>query len=357
MTWKIHFFIFVLQVQQSILFALTTTTTKALLHHSNYVLNITQITNWQKAHDICSSLPGNFQLPIPLNDAENKLIMSLAKSPYVPLGITDKDSEGTWVNYYNGERINYTNWDKNEPANNWRIENYVAIWGEMSRWRDIRIDHWQAFSVVCVKSVPNKSPVNDYPSTIQSAENVVAIYDKPGLENFTEKSYFERLNYPQMTFDFVIYDNLTRELIIETFGNVINELEDSNGFISGQIINFIPIDDNENTEDTDTRLVTITAKLNPLDNKDKIFKEIESEIEKRLHSTGLVTNKPKRNDAFMIIILLLSILLLIITFYLRFIKLNDNKDNIVFNLMFAWNYFISPFMQIGSGILFNDYEY
>ena len=197
----------------------------------------------------------------------------------------------------------------------------------------------------------------NYPSTIQSTGNVVAIYDKSGLANFTAKSYFERLNYPQMTFDFVIHDNLTRELIIETLGNVIYELEDSNGFISGQIINFIPIDDNENTEDTDTRLVTITAKLNPLDNKDKIFKEIESEIEKRLHSTGLVTNKPKRNDAFMIIILLLSILLLIITFYLRFIKLNDNKDNTIFNLMFAWNYFISPFMQIGSGILFNDYEY
>ena len=79
--------------------------------------------SWQSAHDLCSQIPGDFRLPVPLNDAENNFLRDfLVWHPSVsslPLGITDKDAEGTWVNFYTGEVLKYTNWRTGKPDNNY----------------------------------------------------------------------------------------------------------------------------------------------------------------------------------------------------------------------------------------------
>ena len=128
-----------------------------------YVLYANQRKNWQGVVDLCSALDGNFTLPVPLNEAENEFWFSAnGGNKKVPLGITDKDSEGTWVNYYTGGQIGYTNWNGGQPDNGWFGGEHFGYTGYMentwtytSKWGDFNGDEDQDFHVVCTKCITN----------------------------------------------------------------------------------------------------------------------------------------------------------------------------------------------------------
>ena len=113
------------------------------------------LTSWQSARDICSAIPGDFRLPVPLNEAENNFLATLNEGVGMPIGITDKDAEGTWVNFYTGEVLNYTNWDSGEPDNNYPYgtQGYPFNYGILSgnSWTDFLIDAIRPHKVVCME--------------------------------------------------------------------------------------------------------------------------------------------------------------------------------------------------------------
>ena len=102
---------------------------------------------WKESFDKCRSLPGVFQLSVPVSEAENEFFRSLAKSTFVPIGISDEINEGTWQNYYTGEIINYRNWvDDNRSASH-----HYAELSSTGVWSDITIDQKRFFTTICVE--------------------------------------------------------------------------------------------------------------------------------------------------------------------------------------------------------------
>ena len=63
------------------------------------------------AKDACAAIGPNWQLPVPTTEAYNNVLSSWSFSPgstnveniYVPLGISDIESEGDWINIYTSE--------------------------------------------------------------------------------------------------------------------------------------------------------------------------------------------------------------------------------------------------------------
>lgn len=70
---------------------------------------------WTTARDICESFGGHI---VVINSAEeNEFIRQSINGSETWLGITEEESEGTWL-WYNNEPVTYTNWDPGEPNGN-----------------------------------------------------------------------------------------------------------------------------------------------------------------------------------------------------------------------------------------------
>ena len=112
--------------------------------------------NWRGAHDLCSSI--NYELPVPLNEDEHNKLVSLSEGNHMFIGITDKFNEGNWVNYYTGEKINYTKWDPGQPDNYQREGYGPEHYGEINydrvsdRWNDITDQQSdRSAKIICMK--------------------------------------------------------------------------------------------------------------------------------------------------------------------------------------------------------------
>ena len=90
----------------------------------------------------CNSIPGNYKLPVPANQDEMNLIYKTIGGNNVrhPLGITDRDSEGNWVNFYTGEALEYLNWSNgDDPSGHNAATNEAHDFAETREWQD---GHW-----------------------------------------------------------------------------------------------------------------------------------------------------------------------------------------------------------------------
>ena len=61
--------------------------------------------SWKGARDICSNYgDGNYTLPVPDSEQYNKYISSLVSdNTEIPLGFSDKQEDGNWINVYTSE--------------------------------------------------------------------------------------------------------------------------------------------------------------------------------------------------------------------------------------------------------------
>ena len=85
------------------------------------------------ASNVCANEHGGY-LPLPLNDQENsdyfQAFQELQGNELgVPLDLTDRAEEGTFVRISNGEVPSYTHWSElvNEPDNKQGNEDYVFM--------------------------------------------------------------------------------------------------------------------------------------------------------------------------------------------------------------------------------------
>ena len=87
----------------------------------------------------------------PFKDAENQFIASQFPEKDIWLGISDINTEGTWM-AEDGSVLNYFNWNSGEP-NNQGNEDAVHIYGNAGgKWNDVAESSLK--NVVCVYAVP-----------------------------------------------------------------------------------------------------------------------------------------------------------------------------------------------------------
>ncbi|OXB72090.1 UNVERIFIED_CONTAM: hypothetical protein H355_008594, partial [Colinus virginianus] len=89
--------------------------------------------NFSSALESCEETGGT--LATPMNEEENKAIMSIVKqyNRYAYLGIKESNTAGQFK-YLNGKPLNYTNWQQYEP-NGKGIEKCVEMYTDGS-WKD-----------------------------------------------------------------------------------------------------------------------------------------------------------------------------------------------------------------------------
>ena len=86
---------------------------------------------WERANEICNQKGGH--LVIINNKSEDEYIKTLVDQS-IWLGINDKEKEGTWIDSL-GNKVDYTNWDTNQPDNCFGLENYGELW-TFGKWND-----------------------------------------------------------------------------------------------------------------------------------------------------------------------------------------------------------------------------
>ena len=87
------------------------------------------------AESICTAAGAT--VPLPRNEMENDDYSSAFRTlnaDKVPLGINDVTTEGEWRDF-NGNEIEYTNWNGGEPNNYRGNEDYVVMY-ETGKWND-----------------------------------------------------------------------------------------------------------------------------------------------------------------------------------------------------------------------------
>lgn len=120
----------------------------------NYVVYNSTRLSWQGAYELCESMPGNFRLPVPLNQTENDFIASYVTFYLsVPLGITD-EGQGNWANYYTGEELTFSEFRQGEIS-----RQYAEIQKEKFEyevieyfWVDVSPTDVRDYNVVCVNN-------------------------------------------------------------------------------------------------------------------------------------------------------------------------------------------------------------
>ena len=126
---------------------------------------------------------------------------------------------------------------------------------------------------------------------------VVAAYNTEKLETYQEVGYFERLSYPQMTFDLVVPQDVQGRgqqdmdlFIAQKCKETIRETKNTNGYVSCQLLTFIP---NNSTGQT---IVTLSALLQPLDDDvdpDEIKAELRTGLKNKLNAVPLIRKDPQ----------------------------------------------------------------
>ncbi|KAI7809610.1 mannan-binding lectin [Triplophysa rosa] len=94
----------------------------------------------------CTDVGGKMVLPT--NEDENTLLSSMHAvlgSTYILIGITDEESEGTFVDLDN-RPLSFTKWKKNEPNNYRGAENCAVVYSD-GEWYDVTCD--SKWHVVC----------------------------------------------------------------------------------------------------------------------------------------------------------------------------------------------------------------
>merc|ERR1719397_1442150 len=104
---------------------------------------------WDEANTTCLGL-----------GAELASVHSLEKNTYLYIlcgsenscwiGFNDVAVESEWE-WSDGSNVEYTNWEKNEPNNQWNHEDYAAIEGKTSQWNDYG-PAWKDAYAICQKS-------------------------------------------------------------------------------------------------------------------------------------------------------------------------------------------------------------
>lgn len=104
-----------------------------------YVYN--GFASFNEAVSICKA--NNLTMLTINNKEENnyicQMISQLDNSYMYWLGLSDKDSEGTWK-WVNGDPITYTNWERGQPDNYYAVEHFAHIRNNSCGWNDIPED-------------------------------------------------------------------------------------------------------------------------------------------------------------------------------------------------------------------------
>ena len=142
-------------------------------------------------------------------------------------------------------------------------------------------------------------PVKRVPQNIEKHPEIppiVAAYQTENLETYTEVGYFERLSYPQMTFDLVVPNEVEERgqqdmdlWIAQKCKETIRETPNTNGYVSCQLLTFID-------SGTGETIVTLSALLEPLDDDvdpDEINNSIKNGLKDKLKAKPLVRQDPK----------------------------------------------------------------
>ena len=103
------------------------------------------------AESICTAAGAT--VPLPRNEMENDDYSSAFRTlnaDKVPLGINDVTTEGEWRDF-NGNEIEYTNWNAGEPNNNGGNEDYVVMYvaGGNGKWKDCGGGTCGGIDIIC----------------------------------------------------------------------------------------------------------------------------------------------------------------------------------------------------------------
>jgi len=91
--------------------------------------------SWSEARERCKKLGG--YLACIKDQDENDFLQKLSQGLYVQVGGTDKEEEGDW-RWESGEPFRYKNWNRKEPNNGGKIENYLTL-ANNGKWLDTNV--------------------------------------------------------------------------------------------------------------------------------------------------------------------------------------------------------------------------
>ena len=77
------------------------------------VANLGKVADsWNGARDACSNYEdGNYTLPVPDSEEFNDYLSTIVTGvDAIPLGISDEQQEGNWINVYTDQSISWSNW-------------------------------------------------------------------------------------------------------------------------------------------------------------------------------------------------------------------------------------------------------
>lgn len=96
---------------------------------------------WTEAEDFCKNLGGHLVTITSAeeNDFISEFIVGSDKNNCYWIGASDVDEEGDWV-WVTGEEFTYTNWKKDEPNNQKKLEHYLEIYA--NTYEDIQVGQW-----------------------------------------------------------------------------------------------------------------------------------------------------------------------------------------------------------------------
>ena len=85
------------------------------------------------------------------NAAILKAMTSAGISHYLWFGLTDMDSEGTWVSASAGLAATFTDWDVGQPDNNVGNQDCALFWNKYGEWKWDDDQCTDSFNFLCEK--------------------------------------------------------------------------------------------------------------------------------------------------------------------------------------------------------------
>ena len=106
------------------------------IHNGHTYIIFDAVTDWADANAECQRIGGH--LATITSSTEQQFAESFINGRILTsywIGATDIEKTGQWK-WQNGESMNYTNWDTNEPNNAQLLEHYAAIYKQTGKWND-----------------------------------------------------------------------------------------------------------------------------------------------------------------------------------------------------------------------------
>ena len=148
----------------------------------SYKILQSEFRTFHGAHHFCEER--GMRLPVPKSDDETRIMAeTIGNGGNFFLGISDEDSEGAFVDIYNGKPLSYTNWNRREPNDFTRENHHLFGNGEdyvvfLSRnggkWNDAP-PHWRngragSVQTVCIGKTDDLSEPVTLPSMFEKVE-------------------------------------------------------------------------------------------------------------------------------------------------------------------------------------------